>query len=260
MSLAALDRPLLWGATVHALLAVACAAAFLIDAPPILGVHPAVKPLKFAVSIAIFLATMAVLVPTLSIAPWARQALAWTLVATMAAEMVPIVAQALRGTTSHFNTATGLDARFWNLMLVAILIATVAIILVALAATARPLVDDDGPLAPLVATAWRAGLWLFLLAAVSGFGMGGRGRHTIGGDDGGPGMAVTNWSTRHGDLRVSHFFALHALQVLPLVAIVVARLPLPQGARWAIVIAAIAAQAVIVIGTLAQAFAARPLW
>jgi hypothetical protein len=67
--------------------------------------------------------------------------------------------------------------------------------------------------------------------------MGGRGRHTIGGDDGGPGRALTDWSTRHGDLRVSHFFALHALQILPLFALVVARLPVGVAGQGRIVIA-----------------------
>jgi hypothetical protein len=49
------------------------------------------------------------------------------------------------------------------------------------------------------------------------------GGHTVGAIDGGPGVPVTNWSTRAGDLRAPHFVGIHALQLLPLVAWLLSR-------------------------------------
>lgn len=135
--------------------------------------------------------------------------------------MAIIGAQALRGRRSRFNLERPLDAALTRTMFRGIAVLLLAMAAITVLATVRPLAQST-----LLSVAWRAALWILLFAAVSGFGMGGRGRHTIGGEDGGSGMAVTNWSTTHGDLRVSHFFALHALQFLPLFAVVLSRLPL----------------------------------
>lgn len=264
MTLDGLDNAepvLAWVAAAHLLVGVVCLLALVRDAAPVLGVHPALKPMKFGFSIAVFLASMALVVPALSLGAGARRAIAWTLALTMIAEMGPIAVQALRGTTSHFNLATRLDGALWRIMGSAIVVMTVTMAGVAVIASVRTLNGPTGaPLDPLLATAWRAGLWLFLLAAFSGFSMGGRSKHSVGGDDGGAGLPLVNWSATHGDLRVSHFVSMHALQVVPLIAAVVGWLPIASAARWTVLIVAIAIHVLIAVWTLLQAFAARPVW
>jgi hypothetical protein len=106
---AAWNRVLLSGAVVFVVLSVVCALALFARAEPLQGVHPALKPFKFAISIALFLGTFSFLLPRLSVEPVTIDALAWLLVATMTLEMIPIGGQALRGTTSHFNVDGALN-------------------------------------------------------------------------------------------------------------------------------------------------------
>lgn len=253
------DRPLLGFAFVHLLLAIGCLGWLLVPAEPLGGEHPAIKPLRFGVSIAIFLATLAWIVPSLDAPLLVRRGLGLALGGSMLVETIPIVVQALRGTRSHFNTTTPLDAALWQTMVFAAVVATLAFFATALIASVGPLLEASGArVDPLVAAAVRVGLWLLPVAAFVGFAMGGRLAHAVGGEDGGAGLPLVGWSVRHGDLRVAHFFALHALQLLPLWAITLRRLPIEEPTRWLALAAAIVAQVALVAFTFHQARARTP--
>lgn len=200
----------------------------LIDPRVLLGAPIWLKPVKFAVSIAIFCVTWAWLYAQLRERRGrARPAFAAGTVAAMALaiEMVVLVVQAGRGTTSHFNVTTPLNTTLWSIMGISIVVAW----LVTLWLTAA-LFGLRG-LDPARSLAIRAGALIALAGMALGFLMtsptpdqladfqGIAGAHTVGPPDGGPGLAVVGWSTVGGDLRIPHFVGMHALQILPLLLI-----------------------------------------
>lgn len=248
-------------AAAHAAAGALCLGCLSLSAAPILGAHPAWKPMRFGFSIASFLIAMAMILPLVDLPVVARKAMAWSLSLTMAIEMAVIAGQALRGTTSHFNRHTPLDAAAWSAMVVAIGVAILCTVALALVATFGPLRFADGTsVDPLLATSIRLGLWPFVLVAFTGARMAALGRHTVDGLDGGEGLALVGWSTTRGDLRVPHFFALHAVHVFPLAALALRAAPVSQAVRWAVFAVVAVGWMFATLRALVAAMSARPLW
>jgi hypothetical protein len=216
-----------------ALLMLAALGAFLVglvvDPRIVTGAPVWLKPAKFALSTAIYMFTLAWIFGYLNEWPRVRRVVGRATAAIFIAEVAVIALQAGRGTTSHFNVSTPLDAALFGFMGTAIVIQTAFAVSAAVALWRQRFQDR--------ALGWA--LRLGMVITIAGASTGGLmtrptdaqlaqiaetqrasivGAHTVGATDGGPGLPGTGWSVDHGDLRVPHFVGLHALQVLPLMA------------------------------------------
>ena len=219
-----------------------------IDPRLVTGAPVWLKPAKFALSISIYAFTLAWIFSFLGAWPRTRRLVGWTTAGVMALELGIIALQAYRGTSSHFNASTPLDMALFSVMGLAIVVQTITTIAVAIALWRQRF--DDGALGwalrlgmtMTIVGAFAGGLMTAptsqqLAAAKAGEGMPIAGAHTVGAPDGGSGMAGTGWSAEHGDLRVPHFIGLHALQAIPIVALVL---------RWRMVSAAVGVRLVAI--------------
>jgi len=64
----------------------------------------------------------------------------------------------------------------------------------------------------------RFGIIIFVIFSFEGFAMGSRLNHSVGALNDNSNWFIMGWSKTVGDLRVSHFIGMHALQVLPILS------------------------------------------
>ncbi len=96
------------------------------DPRAITGAPAWLKPAKFGVSITLYSLTLVWILGFIEGRRRLVGVLGWTVLVTFGLEWVAIITQVARGSTSHFNVATPLDAALWGLMAVAIAVLWVA--------------------------------------------------------------------------------------------------------------------------------------
>jgi len=246
------------------LVAVASLVGMVVDPRIITGAPAWLKPFKFAISTTIYSLTLAWIFQWLPDRPRVRRIVGWTTAIVFVLEVAIIDVQAWRGTTSHFNVSTPLDATLFSIMGVAIMVQTLTSVAVAVALWRQRFTDRT------LGWALRLGMTLTIIGAMTGplmtrptadqlarvragGGMPTVGAHTVGGVDGGPGAPMTGWSRAHGDLRVPHFIGLHAIQVLALIAIGLRQWRRPEPVRVGAMLAAAAGYASLFVLLLWEA-------
>jgi hypothetical protein len=203
--------------------------AWALDPKTILGMPAWIKPIKFALSISIYLFTLLWLLTYVQGRVRLKQWVANAIVVAFVVEFSLITMQVIRDTTSHFNAATPFDRTVFSIMGGFIVLVAMLDLLLAIWLIRQRLPD------PVLAWGLRLGVLLafvgmavaFLMTSgptpaqlqqlQAGESVAAIGAHSVGVEDGGAGLPLLGWSTEGGDLRVPHFVGLHAMQILPLI-------------------------------------------
>lgn len=203
---------------VMAMLTTICVTGFFVDDRTLGGINVWIKPFKFLVSTSIYILTVAYLLPFY---PYSKRKsniikglVGWTLMI----EMVIVPLQASRGVASHFNQSTIFDGILFGMMGILIGI-NVIIMSLFILDTIRYKLKTTSAIQLGILLGWI----IVLIGSWAGGQMVSQMSHSVGVADGGAGLPLINWSTKGGDLRIAHFFGLHAIQIIPLFAYFISR-------------------------------------
>jgi multisubunit Na+/H+ antiporter MnhC subunit len=228
-------KSLFWLAMVCVVIAIALVPLWILDSRTLLGVSVWEKPIKFFISVAIFSFTYSWLSSFLTRGGRWIKLTGLVIAVSLAVEIVMILAMASIGDTSHFNMSSPTSIAIWSIMATFISIVLFSTIFISWMILFQKQQEFNLKLALALGslnTAVGMGLAYLMtwptatqLADYQGI----AGAHSVGVEDGGPGLPFLGWSTVAGDLRVGHFFGLHSIQVAAL--LLAASLLLPIALR-----------------------------
>jgi hypothetical protein len=209
--------PLYWVGLALLLASLPTLALTLLDSRQLQGVSVWLKPFKFQLSTGVYLLTLAlftVWLPAAALRTKTARYVVWAAVVSGLFEVGYITWQGSHGAASHFNTQTPFLATMYILMGVgAVTLASASLALGIL--IARTPSYSLGP-AFTLAIVLGLGLTFLLGTGFGGYLSGQRAGHWVGGvlsDSGG--LPLVKWSRSGGDLRVAHFFGIHAMHFIP---------------------------------------------
>lgn len=210
------------------------------------GVNAWYKPFKFAFSTLTFAWAMAwycAYIPHFNV-----KLFNWVIILLLGFEIIYIAFQAGKGQLSHYNLSSSFYATMYSLMAAAATLVTLYT-----AYVGYLFFKYDFPDLPnYYLWAIRLGIFIFVIFSFEGFLMGSRLNHSVGALNDNSNWFILGWSKTVGDLRVSHFIGMHALQVLPLLSYFVFK-------SCKLTLALSFVYALLALATLIQALQGKPL-
>lgn len=167
------------------------------------------KPFKFALSTFLFTWAMAwycYYLPNFNI-----KLFNWSVIILLGFEIFYIAFHANKGQLSHYNLSSPVYAALYSMMALAATLATLFTAYVGILFFTNSFTE----LSNYYVSAIRFGIIIFVIFSFEGFTMGSRLNHSVGALNNNSNWFIIGWSKTVGDLRVSHFIGMHALQVLP---------------------------------------------
>ncbi len=220
-------------------MSIATLALSLPDSRQLQGVSVWLKPFKFQLSTGVYLLTLAlfmVWLPTAALRTKTARYVVWAAVIAGLFEVAYITWQGSQGQASHFNTATPFLSTMYTLMGIGAVVLASASLALAILIARNP--SYSLPPAITLAVILGLGLTFFIGTGFGGYLSAQRTGHWVGGaltDSGG--LPIVKWSRSGGDLRVAHFFGIHAMHFIPAFALALTWVRVPQApavrAVWA---------------------------
>lgn len=216
------------------------------------------KPIKFQFAICVYLGTLAWFAAWLprgtTTSRWYRIHSGLVVFAAVA-EIVWIAGAAAFGVASHFNTTQPLLAKIYPVM------GAFAVLLTSATVPYGILIwrNAESPLHAVARLSVGVGLLLtFVLTLATAGYMSGQLSHLVGARSAGQAaFPIMGWSRTVGDLRVAHFFATHAMHIIPTIGLIASWILPPRTGRMAVIAASVVYTALVAF-TLASAAMGQP--
>lgn len=226
------------------------------------GVSAWLKPWKFQFSTGVYLLSLVFFMfwlPKEKLQTRAVKYVVWVAVLSGLFEVGYITWQGSLGKASHFNVATPLDAMMYTLMGVGavLLVSASAVLSIVIARSKTYALPPTLKLSIVLGL----GITFVLGTAFGGYMSSQPTGHWVGAasTDAG-GLPLVAWSRSGGDLRVAHFFGIHAMHFVPLFALALHRLRLPQTTARPAVWGFSALFCALTVWTFVQALRGQPFW